>query len=205
MEKAQTNHWHETQSKIRHSEIKKKNGKQQFLLFFALLSPIRKNPSIKSLQQYLSRDFGLAWCHSSMLLYQLVSHVIKKNPPVFSSSKCSTAQQSFLFCGFTLLADETMLRINGTAWILHRTCTDHCMAAWVLLMGLHGYSCCSLNPLFGAIKYFPAPSHHHLPSSFQFTKWGSRMGVTSFAKGKISSFEGLVWFLFSMQWHILGL
>lgn len=202
MEKAQTNHWHETQSKIRHSEIKKKNGKQQFLLFFALLSPIRKNPSIKSLQQYLSRDFGLAWCHSSMLLYQLVSHLIKKKP-LFSVPP-NVQQPSRDFCSAVLRF--WLMKQCWESMELPESCTGPALIiAWVLLMGLHGYSCCSLNPLFGAIKYFPAPSHHHLPSSFQFTKWGSRIGITSFAKGKISSFEGLVWFLFSMQWHILGL
>lgn len=134
MEKTQTTHWHETQSKIRHLEIKKKKENNNFC-FSLLYSVQSQKTSIESLQQYLSRDFGLACCHSSMLIpASFPPH--QKNPcfqflQMFNSQ---TAQQRYLFSGFTLLADETMLRISGTAWILHRACTDPCMALWVLFM-----------------------------------------------------------------------
>lgn len=101
------------QSKIRHSEIKKKKKKSGNNFYFSLLYLVQsKKKAMKSLQQYLSRDFGLAWCHSSAVLTihtTLFCNSSKQTCFQFLQMfSTQTAQQRFLFCGYTLLTDKTV-------------------------------------------------------------------------------------------------
>lgn len=93
-----------------------------------------------------------------------------------------TAQQRYLFSGSTLLADETMLRISGTAWILHRACTDPYVALWVLFMFIAGGLW--IHCLRTAIKYFPAPSLYSSSLFFPIHKVRFMYGAHCFCQRK---------------------
>lgn len=122
------------------------NNNFHFSLLYSVQS---EKPSIKSLQQYLSRDFGLAWCHSSVLIpASFLPH--QKKTPVFSSSKCSTAR----------LPSRDICSVILHFWLMKQCwesmeLPESCVALWVLSMftarGLW------IHYLRTAKKYFPAP------------------------------------------------
>lgn len=120
--------------------------------YFSLLYLVQsEKPSIKSLQQYLSRDFGLAWCHSSMLTP--ASFPPHPKIPCFQFLQMfnsQTAQQRF----FSVVLCFWLMKQCWESMGLPESCTGPALIlVWhygILhgTVGLHVYSCWSLNPWF---------------------------------------------------------